>query len=80
VTAAAFSSFFSSSGNGGGAVLTAANASVTIQYQYLGAQQIIPEPSSVLLLSVGIAAIAVARQIRLVNQRKSRTQIRSIEP
>jgi hypothetical protein len=80
VTATAFSSFFSSSGNGGGAVLTAANASVTIQYQYLGAQQIVPEPSSVLLLSVGIAAIVVARQLRLVNQRKSPTQIRSIEP
>jgi hypothetical protein len=74
VTATAFSSFFSSSGNGGGAVLTAANASVMIQYQYLGAQEIVPEPSSILLLSVGIAAIVVARQAHLVRRRRPRTQ------
>jgi hypothetical protein len=54
VTATAFSSFFSSSGNGGGAVLTKANAVVTVQYSYLEAQVIIPEPSSAILLALGI--------------------------
>ena len=34
VAATAFSSYYSSSGNGGGAVLTKANAAVTIQYSY----------------------------------------------
>jgi PEP-CTERM motif len=53
VTATAFSSFFTSSGNGGGAVLTAASAVVTVQYSYFAATTI-PEPSSVILLGLGI--------------------------
>jgi hypothetical protein len=66
VTATAFSSFFSSSGNGGGAVLTKANAVVTVQYSYIEGQVIIPEPSSAILLglaaSIGIVAKAWRRR------------------
>jgi hypothetical protein len=51
VTATAFSSFYSSSGNGGGAVLTTANALVTIQYIYAAS---VPEPSSIIVLGLGI--------------------------
>jgi hypothetical protein len=63
VTATAFSSFFSSSGNGGGAVLTEANASVMIDYQFVGAQQLTPEPPSGLLLALGALGILVARRL-----------------
>ena len=62
VAATAYSSFFSSSGNGGGAVLTEANASVEIQYAFVGAQQLTPEPASILLLAVGFTGILVARR------------------
>jgi hypothetical protein len=61
VTATAFSSFFSSSGNGGGAVLTKANATVELQYEY--APFAIPEPASVLLLGAGLAVIVLARRL-----------------
>jgi hypothetical protein len=61
VTATAFSSFYSSSGNGGGAVLTKANATVSIEYQYLASS--VPEPASVLLLGAGFAAILLARRV-----------------
>jgi hypothetical protein len=60
VTATAFSSYFSSSGNGGGAVITKANAVVTIQYSF----EAVPEPSSVLLLGLGIAISALATRVR----------------
>jgi hypothetical protein len=56
ITATAFSSFYSSSGNGSGGVLTRADAIVTIQYEFLG----IPEPSSIILLSLGAGICLVA--------------------
>jgi hypothetical protein len=56
VSATAFSSFYSSSGNGGGAVLTKANAVVTIQYAYSS----IPEPSSIILLGLGLGISLLA--------------------
>jgi PEP-CTERM motif len=61
VTATSFSSFFSSSGNGGGAVLTKANATVMIQYEFT--PHSVPEPTSLLLLGVGIAGILVTRRL-----------------
>lgn len=64
VTASAFSSFFTSSGNGGGAVLTAANAQVTVQYEYLAAP-VVPEPSSGILLGLGIGFSALASRYRI---------------
>jgi hypothetical protein len=72
VSATAFSSFFSSSGNGGGAVLTKADAVVTVQYSYNQAQTVTPpppppppppstpEPSSAILLAVGFGVSIVA--------------------
>jgi hypothetical protein len=60
VTATAFSSFFSSSGNGGGAVITKASATVTIQYHLAS----IPEPSSVILLGLGISICLLANRLR----------------
>jgi hypothetical protein len=60
VTAAAFSSFYSSSGNGGGAVLTNANAIVTLQYLYAA----VPEPSSVIILGLGIGISFLASRLR----------------
>jgi PEP-CTERM motif len=64
VTATSFSSFYSSSGNGGGAVLTKANATVMIQYEFTAPQILgqVPEPTSVLLLGAGIAGILIARR------------------
>jgi hypothetical protein len=62
VTATAFSSFFSDSGNGGGAVLTAGQATVTLQYRYL--QAVVPEPSTVLLLGQGAALGVIVWCIR----------------
>jgi hypothetical protein len=53
VAATAFSSFFSSSGNGGGAVRTTANAAVTIQYSFDAI--VTPEPSTAILLGLGIS-------------------------
>jgi hypothetical protein len=61
VTANSFSSFYSSSGNGGGAVLTKAKATVLIQYEFTPFS--VPEPTSVLLLGVGVAGILVARRM-----------------
>lgn len=61
VTASAFSSFYSSSGNGGGAVLTKANAIVTIQYIYTAS---IPEPASAIMLGLGIGISFVACTVR----------------
>jgi hypothetical protein len=58
VTATAFSSFFTSSGNGGGAVLTKARAVVSIQYGY--SPSAIPEPSSRILLCLGVALGSLA--------------------
>jgi hypothetical protein len=58
VSATANSSFFSSTGNGTGEVLTTANASVEIQYIFTPFA--IPEPSSAILLGLGIAASVVA--------------------
>ena len=52
VAATAFSAYYSSSGNGGGAVRTMANAAVTIQYSYSAGA--IPEPSTAILLGLGI--------------------------
>jgi hypothetical protein len=52
VAATAFSSFYSSSGNGGGAVRTTANAAVTIQYSFDAI--VTPEPSTAILLGLGI--------------------------
>jgi hypothetical protein len=56
-TATAFSSFYSSTGNGGGGVLTTASVSVSIQYGFELAQQIVPEPSSVFLLGLGAGLV-----------------------
>jgi hypothetical protein len=64
VDATAFSSFFSSSGNGGGAVLTKANAVVTVQYSFLEAQTLVPEPSSAILLGLGVGIAILARAWR----------------
>jgi hypothetical protein len=62
VTAVAHSSFFSSSGNGGGAVLTSADAIVTVQYLYT--PNAIPEPSGLILLGLGagIGLLVVGRR------------------
>jgi len=60
VTATAFSSFYSSSGNGGGAVLTNANAIVTLQYLYAA----VPEPSSAIILGLGIGISFLAGRLR----------------
>jgi hypothetical protein len=57
VTATSFSSFYSSTGNGGGAVLTKANAVVTLQYTY---SAFVPEPSSTILLGLGIGISVLA--------------------
>lgn len=70
VSATAFSSFFSSSGNGGGAVLTEANAVVTVQYSFDEAQIStpppagVPEPSSAILLGLGIGIGIIANRWR----------------
>jgi hypothetical protein len=56
VTAVAFSSFHSSSANGGGAVLTKGRAVVTIQYGF----QSIPEPTTAILLGLGIGITILA--------------------
>ena len=60
VSATAFSSYFSSSGNGGGAVMTTANAIVTIQFGFAS----VPEPSSVFLLGLGIGISFLASRLR----------------
>jgi len=57
VTAMAFSSFYSSTGNGGGAVLTKANASVTLEYLF---GPMVPEPPSTILLGLGIGISLLA--------------------
>ncbi len=60
VLAVAHSSFYSNSGNGGGAVLTDAGATVTIQYLYTPTFSafVVPEPSGLLLLGLGISLLA----------------------
>jgi hypothetical protein len=63
VTAYSSSSFYSSTGNGGGGVITSAAATVTIQYEYLQPQSI-PEPSSVILLGLGISIGFLAKRLR----------------
>lgn len=55
ITAMAFSSFYSNSGNGSGEVLTTASATVTLQYQYQPIITSIPEPSSLILLGLGMS-------------------------
>src|SRR4029077_4562102 len=72
VSATAFSSFFSSSGNGGGAVLTKANAIVTIQYGYSS----IPEPSSVFLLGLGFGVTLLAGRCVAARQVRKKTRIK----
>ncbi len=62
VAATAFSSFFSSSANGGGAVLTKANAVVTLQYSYSASST--PEPSTAILLGLGIGISLLASRRR----------------
>ena len=70
LTATAFSSYYSSSGNGGGAVLTKANASVTIQY----VDSIVPEPTSAILAILGIGTSLLACRLRrCVVQRRGRS-------
>jgi hypothetical protein len=58
VTAEAFSSYFSTTANGAGAVITTANAIVTIRYAYTSA---VPEPATALLLGLGIGMTVLAR-------------------
>jgi hypothetical protein len=70
VAATAFSSFYSTSGNGGGAVLTTANAMVTVQYEYMSS---IPEPSSAILLGLGLGISFVANGLRRRAARASRS-------
>ncbi len=73
ITATAFSSFFTSSGNGGGAVLTKANAAVSIQYGY--APNAIPEPSSVILLTIGLGLgtlVVLSRRLTFHSDRSNR--------
>jgi hypothetical protein len=62
VTAMAFSSFYSSSGNGTGQITTQANATVTVQYLYTPAS--IPEPSGLILLTLGLGGGFVASRWR----------------
>jgi hypothetical protein len=64
ITATAFSSFYSDSGNGSGAVLTKARATFTVQYLYTSTQSIIPEPSSAILLALGIGGGFLADRSR----------------
>jgi hypothetical protein len=70
VTATAFSSFYTSSGNGDGVVLTEANAVVTVQYVFTS---VLPEPSSaiVLGLGIGISFLAVSLHYRVTRPSKS---------
>ena len=69
ISAYASSSFYSSTGNGGGAVITSAAASVSIKYNFLEPQTI-PEPSTAVLLGLGIGIGFLAR--RLHRRRRSR--------
>jgi PEP-CTERM motif len=70
INATAFSSFYSSSGNGGGAVLTKANAIVTVQYVYSSVPEpsnaltSVPEPSSAIILGLGIGISLLASRLR----------------
>ncbi len=62
VLATGDSSFYSSSGNGSGEVLTSANATLSIQFVYTASG--IPEPSSVILLGLGIGLTLLAAHCR----------------
>ncbi len=62
VLATGDSSFYSSSGNGSGEVLTSANATLSIQFMY--SPNVIPEPSSVILLGMGIGLTVLAAHRR----------------
>ncbi len=59
VLAVAHSSFYSNSGNGGGAVLTEADALVTVQYLYttISTGSVVPEPSGFVLLGLGMSMV-----------------------
>jgi hypothetical protein len=64
ITATAFSSYYSDSGNGGGMVTTTASATVTVQYQYTPGISSVPEPSSLILLGLGMSLGIVAHSLR----------------
>jgi PEP-CTERM motif len=59
ITATDFSSYYSNTGNGGGIVRTTVDATVTLQYQYTPSA--IPEPSSLILLGLGVSLGLLAR-------------------
>jgi hypothetical protein len=64
ITAIAFGSFYSDSGNGSGILLTKARGTVTVQYLYTSTQASVPEPSSAILLPVGIGGCFLAYRLR----------------